>query len=158
MCLSTLSRLCVYLSQCSHYYWHGDYYYYYYYYTPCGFFHTSFNWWFYSSVSDSKSSQNSMMFLSILADLKSVVDGLDSSFSIQFSLFHFPNLYGPFQMHQLLLVLASHSCSTAFSALWQGLSICLSFRFLLSSLWGLLEQQNTLSSSILSDKLKKVHG
>ena len=46
----------------------------------------------------------------------------------------FPKLWGAIQVHQQQLVSRLSSCSTAFSALWQNLVICLPFRFLLSLL------------------------
>ena len=45
---------------------------------------------------------------------------------------------------QLQLVSPSPSCSVAFLVLWQGLSTCLSFRFLWFSLCGPLRQQSPL--------------
>ena len=60
------------------------------------------------------------------------------------------NLYSnfqPFQPLSKLLVSLLPSCSIAFLVLWQGLSICLSFRFLLYLLYGLLGRQSLLHNN-----------
>ena len=54
----------------------------------------------------------------------------------------FSNLWKSFQVHQLQLISPSTSCSAAFSALWQGSIIFLSFHFLLFLLCDLREEVN----------------
>ena len=78
------------------------------------FFLIVISWW---TFTDSKSPQVSRTFLSILANLNNAVVWLVSVLPL------------PFQVHQLQLVSLSLSCSIAFSVLWQGPSIFLSFSF-----------------------------
>ena len=56
----------------------------------------------------------------------------------------FPSFWKSIQVHQPQLVSPSPSCSKTFSTLWQDLSICLFFRFILFSLCDPLELQNQL--------------
>ncbi len=58
------------------------------------------------------------------------LDYLDSSSILSHSSTLSSSLLGPFQLHQSQMVSPSPSFSSAFSVLWQGPRICLSFRFL----------------------------
>ena len=69
--------------------------------------------------------------------------GLDSSTDLQFHQSFFRSQQRLFQKRLVLLVSPSTLCYTAFILRWQDLYICLSFRFLLFSLWGLLEQSSS---------------
>ena len=71
----------------------------------------------------------------------------DLDFSSDFhSSSHFPNPLGSFRVNRLQIVLLLPPCSTVFSVLWEDPSICQSFRFLLFSFCGSLEEQNQLDS------------
>ena len=72
--------------------------------------------------------------------------GFDSSFDFKFFLFR--RLWGPLQVHQLHLVSASPSCSTAFLVLWQGVSIvslCFLWFSLFVPLWQLSQVDRFVS-------------
>ena len=81
---------------------------------------------FHWSLNESKSRRVSKT-LRILADLNNPVVW---RFAVRPPISNSSNLWGSFLVHQLQLVSLSHSRSIAFLVLWQGLSTCLSFRFL----------------------------
>ena len=66
----------------------------------------------------------------------------------------FPSFWGPFQRHRQLLVSPSPLHSTTFSVFFQDTSICLSFRFLLFSLYSPLEWQYQQDDPFISFKFK----
>ena len=73
---------------------------------------------------------NLWVFLSILTILWS---GYSRYFWFQIPPFFSPRLWIPFQVHQLRLALPLLLFSKTFLVLWQGQSICLSFRFISST-------------------------
>ena len=104
------------------------YYYYYYYQLYVSFSHQFWLVIFHLSLRGSKSPQISTTLLSVLADFKTAVVWTVSILPqtspvppVSFLFFHFFFLFGRglllFQGLQLWLVLLTHSCSTAFSAL-----------------------------------------
>ena len=75
-------------------------------------------------------------------------DGHNFFLCFPVSPFSFPDYCEPFQVLQLQLVSLSPSCSTAFSTLWHGPSICSSFHFLSFSLCGPSEQKKIIWKQI----------
>ena len=93
---------------------------------------------FHRNLNNSKSFQVPRTLLSILADLRKTAVRMFSILPlISNSSSYFSRLLGIVPCaHQPELVFSSFSCSIAFSVLRQGLSICLSFRFLLLLICG----------------------
>ena len=96
------------------------------------FYAIFFQW----SLSDNKFPQTPRTLLSILVDFKSSLIWTVSILSLISSSFRrFSASWGLFQVHQLRLASPSPSCSITFLALKQDPNICLSFHFLLLSVY-----------------------
>ena len=96
------------------------------------FFPTNLNRWFFTGVWVTANLHMSPgLFLSILEDL-TVLWSRWSRFFFWSPVpsISFPGLWELFQVHKLLSVSPSSSCSTSLSVTWQDLSISLSFCFL----------------------------
>ena len=100
-------------------------------------FYTSFKWWCFTGIWGTSSLFTSPGLFTDLWPISTILKFVWSRFVLQFLSFSapVPNFWGSSQVHHLQDVSPLLSCFIVFFVPWQGLSICLTFRFLLFKSW-----------------------